>query len=107
MLPFVIFLLTTNTTNNDDNIIIIGNFGLNVASGVMSGWIHGCNPLQQLDAEYYLEKLKKDLEKGDHFQKLIREHLINNTHQVTLGMSSMCVFSWRFQKIPFLTVLSL
>ena len=53
----------------------------------MSAWIHGANPIERLQVDQLLERVKKDMEKDSQlFQNMVNEHMIQNPHRITLGM---------------------
>lgn len=63
----------------------IGNFGLGVASGIMSTWIHGGDPIRLLKVDEFLSYIRSKLQEGPFFSRLIEKHMLNNPHRVTLG----------------------
>ncbi len=47
-------------------------------------WIHGGDPLAALNFDENLQQLRQELAKGNFFEKLIRERLLDNPHRVCL-----------------------
>ena len=47
-------------------------------------WLHGGDPLDVLNFSDQLERLRKDVAKGNYFEGLIRRWLLDNPHRVTL-----------------------
>ncbi len=47
-------------------------------------WIHGGDPLEALNFEENLNRLRRQLEQEDFFEHLIRTRLLDNPHRVTL-----------------------
>ncbi len=47
-------------------------------------WIHGGDPLEALDFDENLKLLREKLKGGNFFGELIRSHLLENSHRVTL-----------------------
>ncbi len=62
--------------------------GLVLMLGALQSWLHGGDPLKPLRFEQPLQALKTRLAAGEKvFESLIREHLLSNTHRVTMTLS--------------------
>lgn len=59
-------------------------YGLLLLMRVMGPWLHGGDPLEVLNFEEHLQRLKEDVAKGGFFEGLIRKWLLDNPHRVTL-----------------------
>eukprot|EP01094_Clydonella_sp_ATCC50884_P023186 TRINITY_DN5497_c0_g1_i1.p1 TRINITY_DN5497_c0_g1~~TRINITY_DN5497_c0_g1_i1.p1 ORF type:complete len:1046 (+),score=282.78 TRINITY_DN5497_c0_g1_i1:103-3138(+) len=67
---------------------IKGNFGLQLAGGIVSSWIHDAAPMALIDAETHITMLREELKEHPRlFQELTRDMLLNNTHRMWLRMS--------------------
>lgn len=51
---------------------------------VLGPWLHGGDPLEELDFAEQLQRLRADVAKGGFFEGLIRRWLLDNPHRVTL-----------------------
>ena len=58
----------------------------------MSSWIHGANPIGLLKVDENIEYVKRQLEAGPFFQNLVKKHILENRHSVTLGQRSFFTF---------------
>ncbi len=58
--------------------------GLALMFGALSAWLYDGDPLTPLAFEKPLAKIKKSAQDPNFFPALIREHLLENTHRVTL-----------------------
>jgi Zn-dependent M16 (insulinase) family peptidase len=57
----------------------LGNFGLNMALNMATGWIHGADTLDMLDITKHITQLKSDLQANPSlFQDLVREYFVDN-----------------------------
>ncbi len=59
--------------------------GVALAMNVMETWLYGGDPLDMLRNRQILEKLRDGLNKG-YFEKLIKRHLLDPAHSVTLTL---------------------
>lgn len=59
--------------------------GLVMMLNAVEGWVYGQDPVQPLEFERPLNSIKQRFESGQHFfEQLIRTHLLENPHRVTL-----------------------
>ncbi len=59
--------------------------GLVMMLNAVEGWVYGQDPVQPLEFERPLNSIKQRFEWGQHFfEQLIRTHLLENPHRVTL-----------------------
>ncbi len=58
--------------------------GLALMFGALSAWLYDGDPLKPLAFEKPLAKIKENAQNPDFFPSLIREHLLDNSHRVTL-----------------------
>ena len=58
--------------------------GLALAFEALSGWRYGEDPIGRLHFEEDLQAIRKSVEGGNFFEKLIAETLLNNPHKVTV-----------------------
>lgn len=65
-------------------------YGLLLLMRMFGPWMHNNDPITPLKLNDNLEKLKNELDKGPFFENLIRKHLINNPHRVTLTLKPEC-----------------
>lgn len=61
-------------------------YSLQVMFRMLEPWLYGNNPLTGLRLETELTRLRADLASGPVFETMIREHLLNNNHRVTLTL---------------------
>lgn len=61
-------------------------FGLQLILGSMGGCIHDENPIELLDIDSNLKKLKKNISKKGFINKLIKSSLIDNKHRLTFEL---------------------
>ncbi len=61
-------------------------YGLQLLLGTMPSILHDSNPLEVLDLEGSLSKLKKRLEEPNHLERLVEKFFINNKHRVTFQL---------------------
>lgn len=65
-------------------------FGLQLIFGCMSAAIHRGDPIDLLDLDPALERLRQDIRQPGFIQTLIREQLLDNPHRVRLTMAPDC-----------------
>lgn len=63
------------------------NFGMNISLGVMSSWMHGGDPFQDLNINENIKTLRSKLKEENFFQNLIKKYFIENNHKLTFIMS--------------------
>jgi len=51
---------------------------------IMGPWLHNDDPITPLLFDQDLQRLRKEMQNGPFFQKLIRKHLLDNPHRITL-----------------------
>jgi len=64
---------------------VSASFGLNLAGGLASYWIHGGDPVSPLYLNKNVERLRKEIASGPFFQNKIKE-LLNNPHKLIITM---------------------
>ncbi|CAO3597204.1 unnamed protein product [Absidia cylindrospora] len=62
------------------------DFGLTIMNGVSSGWFNDVDPIDLLEINKNLERLKKELAEGNFFESRIDKYLLNNQHKLTYIM---------------------
>ncbi|CEO96601.1 hypothetical protein PBRA_005210 [Plasmodiophora brassicae] len=63
-------------------------FGLNILNRVMPRWLHGKPPLPAMQLEAHLKEISTRMSRGPYLEQLMRRHLFDNTHQLTLVMEA-------------------
>eukprot|EP00158_Paraphelidium_tribonemae_P006696 Partr_v1_DN27937_c2_g1_i2_m11786 putative Presequence protease len=63
------------------------SFGMGLAQGIVSTWIHDSDPIAGLQINANIERLRKDLEAPTMFQDRIRKYLIENNNRLTFVMT--------------------
>ncbi|KAF0971481.1 hypothetical protein FDP41_010213, partial [Naegleria fowleri] len=63
------------------------NFGVNICFPVFSNWIHNDDPISTFKINYYLDRLRKELENPNFFKDKIKKYFLNNTHKVIFVMN--------------------
>ncbi len=61
-------------------------YALGLLSRLMGPWIHGADPARPLQLTEDLRRLRREVERGPYFSELIRRHLLDNLHRVTLTL---------------------
>jgi Zn-dependent M16 (insulinase) family peptidase len=62
-------------------------FGMSVFQSVIGSWLHGGDAVEPLRVTEHVERFRRDLAApggAEFFQRLVRRHLIDNPHRVTL-----------------------
>jgi hypothetical protein len=54
---------------------------------IMAPWLHCDDPLSALKFDSHFERLRTDVDKGDFFEGLIEQWLVENRHRITLCLS--------------------
>ncbi|KAI8991000.1 peptidase M16C associated-domain-containing protein [Mycotypha africana] len=62
------------------------DFGLTIMHGISSGWFNGVDPIDLLEINKNIDRLKSELSKGKFFENLIDKYLLNNKHTLTFIM---------------------
>ncbi|KAF9903247.1 Mitochondrial presequence protease [Linnemannia zychae] len=62
-------------------------FGMSLMQGLSSGWFNGCNPVDLLELNKNIERLKTEIAAGPFFQNLISKYLLNNPHKLVFTMT--------------------
>ncbi|KAG0213433.1 Mitochondrial presequence protease [Mortierella sp. GBA30] len=62
-------------------------FGMSLMQGLSSGWFNGCNPVDLLELNKNIERLKSEISAGPFFQNLISRYLLNNPHKLVFTMT--------------------
>jgi Zn-dependent M16 (insulinase) family peptidase len=59
-------------------------FGMSVFQSIIGTWLHGGDAIAPLRVRQHVERFRRELAAGDFLQSLVRRHLIDNPHRVTL-----------------------
>ncbi|KAF9315519.1 Mitochondrial presequence protease [Podila horticola] len=62
-------------------------FGMSLMQGLSSGWFNGCNPVDLLELNKNIERLKSEIAAGPFFQNLISKYLLGNPHKLFFTMT--------------------
>ncbi|KAF9357601.1 Mitochondrial presequence protease [Mortierella sp. AD094] len=62
-------------------------FGMSLMQGLSSGWFNGCNPVDLLELNKNIDRLKAELAAGPFFQNLISKYLLDNPHKLVFTMT--------------------
>ncbi|KAI7908289.1 peptidase M16C associated-domain-containing protein [Cokeromyces recurvatus] len=62
------------------------DFGLTIMHGISSGWFNEVDPVDLLEINKHIERLKSELSKGNYFEHLIDKYLLNNKHTLSFVM---------------------
>lgn len=62
------------------------NFGVKLAHGILSSWIHTGKPEESLFINKYLDRIKEEVNQGTFFKRIISRYFINNPHTIHLTM---------------------
>ncbi|KAI8060701.1 peptidase M16C associated-domain-containing protein [Gongronella butleri] len=62
------------------------DFGLSIMNGVFGGWFNHVNPLDVLEINKNIDRLRTELAKGQFFESRIEKYLLNNPHKLTYVM---------------------
>ncbi|KAI9305038.1 peptidase M16C associated-domain-containing protein [Cunninghamella echinulata] len=63
------------------------DFGLTIMNGICSGWFNDVDPIDMLEINKNIERLKKELTQGNFFESRIDKYLLNNKHKLTYIMT--------------------
>ncbi|MBE9504867.1 MAG: insulinase family protein [Proteobacteria bacterium] len=66
---------------------VVGNhypYALNVLFRIFGTWVHDADPVQPLLINETLSRLRKEVERGNFFENLIKKYFLNNPHRVTV-----------------------
>ncbi|OZJ06238.1 hypothetical protein BZG36_00782 [Bifiguratus adelaidae] len=69
------------------------DFGLSIMHTISSSWFNGSNPIDSLEINKMIERLKSELAKGGLFESSIEKYLLSNPHQLTFIMEPEESFS--------------
>ncbi|KAG0183072.1 Mitochondrial presequence protease [Apophysomyces sp. BC1021] len=69
------------------------DFGLTIMHGITSGWFDGVDPIDQLEINKNIDRLKQELAAGKFFESRIDKYLINNPHTLTYVMKPEASYS--------------
>ncbi|CAO0798731.1 unnamed protein product [Mucor circinelloides] len=62
------------------------DFGLSIMHGITSGWFNGVDPVDLLEVNKNIDRLKAELAKGDFFQSRIDKYFLQNKHTLSFVM---------------------
>ncbi|ORX92907.1 hypothetical protein K493DRAFT_285259 [Basidiobolus meristosporus CBS 931.73] len=63
-----------------------GNFGLALLQTLSASWFHGRNPIDELEIDQNLKRIKQLSLKGGFFRSKIEKYLLKNPHRLTFVM---------------------
>ncbi|KZY49695.1 MULTISPECIES: insulinase family protein [unclassified Oleiphilus] len=61
-------------------------YGLQLILGALPSMLHGGDPVALLDLEPVIEKLRERVKDPEYFKSLVKKHLLDNSHRVTLSL---------------------
>ncbi len=61
-------------------------FGLQLILGALPCMLHGGDPVALLDLEPVIASLREKIEDPNYFKSLVKKHLLDNTHRITLSL---------------------
>ncbi|KAI7863857.1 peptidase M16C associated-domain-containing protein [Spinellus fusiger] len=62
------------------------DFGLTLMNGITSGWFNGANPIDLLELNKNIDRLKQGIAQGNFFESRIEKYLLNNPHTLRFHM---------------------
>jgi Zn-dependent M16 (insulinase) family peptidase len=62
------------------------DFGLTIMHGITSGWFNGVDPVDLLEINKNLDRLKTELAQGNFFESRIQKYLLDNNHTLSFVM---------------------
>ncbi|KAK9764183.1 Mitochondrial presequence protease [Basidiobolus ranarum] len=62
------------------------NFGLTIMQAVSSSWFHGNNPIDLLEIDQSLKRIKEEAPQKGFFESRIEKYFLNNPHKLTFVM---------------------
>ncbi|KAI8368267.1 peptidase M16C associated-domain-containing protein [Radiomyces spectabilis] len=62
------------------------DFGLTIMHGISSDWFNGVDPIDLLEINKNIDRLKHELSQGNFFESRIEKYLLNNPHTLTFIM---------------------
>ncbi|KAI8084616.1 peptidase M16C associated-domain-containing protein [Halteromyces radiatus] len=74
------------------------DFGLTIMHSISSGWFNDVDPIDLLEINKNLDRLKKELAQGNFFESRIDKYLLNNTHKLTYIMNPDANYSANLAK---------
>ncbi|RUS30251.1 LOW QUALITY PROTEIN: Metalloenzyme, LuxS/M16 peptidase-like protein [Jimgerdemannia flammicorona] len=72
------------------------DFGLTIMHGVTSGWFNGSNPIDLLEINKNINRLKSELSAGSFFESRIERYLLHNPHQLIFVMEPLASYNADF-----------
>ncbi|CAO3606883.1 unnamed protein product [Cunninghamella blakesleeana] len=63
------------------------DFGLTIMNGICSGWFNEVDPIDMLEINKNIDRLKMELAQGNFFESRIDKYLLNNNHKLTYTMT--------------------
>ncbi len=61
-------------------------YPLHLLMRILGPWLHNDDPVSPLQLDRNLDRLRRELDAGPFFENLIRRHLLDNPHRVTLTL---------------------
>ncbi|KAJ1917030.1 Mitochondrial presequence protease [Mycoemilia scoparia] len=62
------------------------SFGLNLMKSISTGWFHGCNPIDLLEINKNIARLKEDIASGNFFERAVEKYFNKSEHQLNYTM---------------------
>ncbi|KAJ1674938.1 Mitochondrial presequence protease [Spiromyces aspiralis] len=62
------------------------NFGLNLMRSISTGWFHGCNPIDLLELNKNIARLRDDIKHGNFFERMVDKYFVESKHQLNYTM---------------------
>ncbi|MDD4462951.1 MAG: insulinase family protein [Desulfobacterales bacterium] len=59
-------------------------YGLKLLFSFFSAWIHGADPVRILRFDQDLQKIRREVDSGGFFEKLIRRYFLENSHRIRM-----------------------
>ncbi|ORX53065.1 hypothetical protein DM01DRAFT_1322754 [Hesseltinella vesiculosa] len=69
------------------------DFGLSIMNGVFGGWFNQVNPLNVLEINKNIDRLRTEMAQGNFFESRIDKYLLNNTHKLTYIMQPVANYT--------------
>ncbi|KAI9491991.1 peptidase M16C associated-domain-containing protein [Zychaea mexicana] len=74
------------------------DFGLTLMHGISSGWFNEVDPINLLEINKNIERLKQELATGNFFESRIDKYLLNNQHKLVFTMQPDGDYSAKLSK---------
>ncbi|RKP38289.1 presequence protease [Dimargaris cristalligena] len=72
------------------------DFGMSLMQSISTGWFHGSNPIDLMEIDNRVARLRNELQDGQFFQSLVTKHLLENPRKLVYTMEPDADFqaSW-------------